>query len=430
MSDSETDPDIIRPDRPSSLMELVEQVSSQAILKATAPRDRGLAERMPFPFMAMIGQDEMRIALMLTVINPEVGGVLLLGPRGTGKTTAVRSLVDLLPEVQRSLCRYGCLPEDIETDGIDAVCPECAQKYGEGKLLTYTDSVRLIELPLTAKLDDTIGAIDEHSEHGGRRLAMRRGILANSDRNVLYIDETNLLTDELVDAILDAAAQGIYTVRRGLLSATYRSRFALIGSMNPEEGRLRPQIMDRFGLRIIVRGLEDTADRLETYHRVRAYLTNPRAFLNQFFEVTELARDEVITARELLPKVTLSDEAAQAGLTIIRKMQIDSLRAELTLFEAARAYAAADDRTVVNGEDIRRVAPMALRLRRSPFMQAYFENQATEDQEIRAIMDAAIPPTLENEAKQPASEASPQADTTSENDGAAAAQAEPEAAAG
>ena len=209
----------------------------------------------------------MKLALLLSIINPGIGGVLLVGSRGTGKTTAVRSLLELLPGVTRSRCFYGCLPEDLETGGMDAVCPDCARRYAEGLPLTIEDQVRMVELPLNASLEDVVGGLDERAlVH--ERLRLRRGILAHADQNVLYADEVNLLSDEIINAILDAAAQGMYTVRRGVISASYRSRFSLIGTMNPEEGRLRPQIMDRFGLRVIVRGLENPEARLEAYRRV------------------------------------------------------------------------------------------------------------------------------------------------------------------
>ncbi|MEJ5223024.1 MAG: ATP-binding protein, partial [Anaerolineales bacterium] len=219
-----------------SLRELIDYVSGKSLPPVTAG-DAGLAEPLPFPFLAIVGQTEMKLALLLGLINPNIGGILLIGPRGTAKTTAVRSLLDILPQVERSLCYYGCLPEDVETGGIDAVCPDCAQKYARGEPLTKPDRVRLVELPLNARLEDVVGGIDERAAVH-ERLKIRRGILAQADRNLLYIDEINLLPDEIVDAILDAAAQGIYTVRRGPVAATYRARFVLIGSMNPEEGRL------------------------------------------------------------------------------------------------------------------------------------------------------------------------------------------------
>jgi magnesium chelatase subunit I len=376
--------------RPESLMRLVEQVSAASIMSAPLPEDRGLAESLPFPFLALVGQIEMKTALVLGLINPVLGGILLIGPRGTGKTTAVRSLVDLLPDVQRSTCPYGCLPEDVETGGIDAVCPDCAVKYGQGEPLTRPDRVRLIELPLNARIEDVVGGISER-DGAHHRTLLRRGILSHADRNLLCIDEVNLLADEVVDAILDAAAQGVYTVRRGPLAATYRSRFQLIGSMNPEEGKLRPQILDRFGLRLIVRGLADPAERLEAYRRVRHYLTNPRAAIASYADDTLLARDEIQTAREALPEVTLSPEAEQAGLELVRRLQIDSLRAEITLFESARALAAADGRRETTPADIRMVAPLAVRLRRSQFMVDYFESRQAEEREIAAVIDELIP---------------------------------------
>jgi magnesium chelatase subunit I len=372
-----------------SLRELIDRVTGKGFQTPQTQEDAGLAEILPFPFLAIVGQREMKIALILALINPAMGGVLLIGPRGTGKTTAVRSLIDLLPEAPRSLCHYGCLPEDIETGGIDAVCPDCARKYAEGEPLAAMDRIHLTELPLNARLEDVVGGIDEsvviHS-----RLRLKRGILSHADRNLLFVDEVNLLADDIVDALLDAAAQGSYAVRRGSITATYRSRFILIGSMNPEEGRLRPQIQDRFGLRVIVKGLVQPEERLEAYRRVQVYLTNPRQAVTQFAVETTYARDDLQKAREILPKVVIPDEVTTLGLKLIEKLKIDSLRAELTLFEAARAYAAADGRQIVSVSDLSDVASMALRLRRSKFIQEYLSQQTDEDGEIKKIFQDTI----------------------------------------
>jgi magnesium chelatase subunit I len=369
----------------SSLRELINKVSGKNFRTVKGDEDAGLAEVLPFPFLALVGQEEMKLALLLALINPSIGGVLLIGPRGTGKTTAVRSLVDLLPQVPRSLCYYGCTPEDVETGGMDAICPDCAQKYASGEPLAVLDRVRLVELPLNARLEDVLGGLDERAALH-ERVRLRKGIMAQADRNLLYIDEVNLLEDEVVDAILDAATAGSYTVRRGPVSATYRSRFVLIGSMNPEEGRLRPQIMDRFGLRVIVRGMTDQEDRFEAYKRVRSYQANPRGTVSQYAVETALARDEIQIARDLLSGVRLPKEVAEIGLELIDKLKIDSLRAEITLFEASRAYAAADGRKDVKIEDLYQVCPMALRLRRSVFMDDYLQQQETEESEIKAIL--------------------------------------------
>jgi magnesium chelatase subunit I len=332
----------------------------------------------------------MKLALLIAVINPLVNGVLLVGPRGTGKTTIVRSLIDLLPHVQRSACHYGCLPEDIEAGGIDAVCPDCAKKYAEGVPLTRKDSGRLVELPLNARLEDVIGGWDERAM-AQNQFRLRSGILKQADQNVLYIDEVNLLADDNINAILDAAAQGSYTVRRGPVSNTYRSRFTLIGSMNPEEGSLRPQIMDRFGLRIVVQGLLKPDERLEAYRRSRAYRLNPRATVAQFAEETVQARDEIQAARDLLPEVVIPKDVELAGAGLVQRFGIDSLRAEITLFEAARAFAAADARCEVTLQDLRLVAPMALRLRQSPFMIQYFKEKNEEEQTLNSILDTINP---------------------------------------
>lgn len=374
---------------PSSLLQLLERASSRAVLARPA-EDLGLAETLPFPFLAVVGQMELKTALLLGLINPILGGILLIGPRGTGKTTAVRSLTDLLPLVPRSLCAYGCTEEAVEEWGIEAVCPNCAKRYGQGEPLTAPDRVRLVELPLNSRLDDVVGGINERIAIEQRRVRLERGILSLADQNILYIDEVNLLDDAIVNAILDAAAQGRYTVRRGPLRLTYRSRLTLIGSMNPEEGRLRPQIMDRFGLRVIVRGLEDSAERIQIYRRARAYAENPHAMIAQWADETLLLAEEIERASELLPQVTLSPEVADVGLELVRQLAIQSHRAEFTLFEAARAHAAADGRTETSLTDLNLVAPMSLRLRRSPFMRDFIEGQSKEDREIQSALRATV----------------------------------------
>ena len=366
-----------------SLRELIEIVSGRSLKEQMPAEDFGLAEALPFPFLALVGQYEMKLALLLNLINPAIGGVLLIGPRGTGKTSAVRGLLDLLPPVERSACFYGCLPEDIEAGEIDAVCPDCAQKYAGGEPLTRTDRVKLIELPLNAQLEDVVGGIDERAAVH-ERMRLKRGILAHADLNLLFVDEVNMLERSITDSILDAAASGLYTVRRSSISATYRARFALIGSMNPEEGDLRPQIMDRFGLRVVVQGLTDPAQRLEAYHRTRAYLTSPRQTIAAFADATQTALDEIAAAKSLLPNVLLPAEVAQAGVRLVQSLKIDTLRAEVTLFESARAFAAADGRTAVRLDDLQQMAPMALRLRRSDFMPKFIESLAQEDDSIRS----------------------------------------------
>jgi len=381
----------------NTLRELIDHVSGKA-LKELPQEDSGLAEVLPFPFLAIVGQREMKLALILGLVNPNIGGILLIGPRGTAKTTAVRSLLALLPQVERSTCHYGCLPEDVEAGGLDAICPDCAKKYAEGIPLTAPDRARLIELPLNARLEDVIGGIDERAAIH-ERMRIRRGILAQADRNLLYIDEVNLLTDDIVDAILDAAAQGFYVVRRGPVSATYRSRFVLIGSMNPEEGKLRPQIMDRFGLRVMVRGLAEDDERLEAYRRVQSYLANPRSMIHLYADEITAASQEIQAARDRLKEVDIPDKVAKPAIKLVQEMNIDSLRAEITWFESARAFAAADGRTEVIFQDLIEVAPMCLRLRRSPFMTEYINNQQGEEEELKEHLEKLAKPRKESRAK-------------------------------
>ncbi len=384
----------------SRLLRLLEEANpARAVLKVPYKGQAG-ADAVRFPFVGVVGQVEMKLALVFNLVNPQVGGTLLIGPRGTGKTTAVRGLVDLLPSIQRSTCPLGCTPEAAEGGGMDHVCPDCAAKLGRGEPITAPDRMRLVELPLNARLEDVVGGINERIALEQKRIRLERGILAHADQNLLYVDEVNLLEDAIVNAILDAAAQGYYTVRRGPLSSTYRARLALIGSMNPEEGSLRPQILDRFGLRVVVHGLRDPQDRLKIARRAQSYAQNPYEFAGLYAQDTLTVAQEIVQARERLPEVGLTGGAEEAALELVNRLQIDSHRAEIVLFQAARARAASDERDEADEQDVANVAPMALRLRRSSFMTAYVQAREEEDEAIRqtlADMDLA-PETTEAEA--------------------------------
>ncbi len=374
----------------SLLLRLLNQSGARAVLATDAP-DLGIAEIKPYPFLALVSQYEMRIALLLALINPAIGGVLLIGPRGTGKTTAVRSLIDILPDTEVSDCDEGALPADLQNETARLLYPDCYERYQSGAAISHFERVKLVELPLNARLEDVVGGINERVAAQGR-IKLERGILARADNNLLYIDEVNLLDDQIVDAILDAAAQGSYSVRRGAMVGTYRARFTLIGSMNPEEGRLRPQILDRFGLRVTVRGLTDSVDRMEVYRRARLYRTNPHTFVRSYDQATAEVAQDLVNAREILPQVALSDETVAVGMALINQLRIDSHRAEYTMFEAARAHAAADARLTTTLDDIRVVAPLALRQRQSEFMEHFFEQQSVEDQTISSSIDQIISP--------------------------------------
>lgn len=370
--------------RRSRLLDLLQQSPAYKI-RQLPDQDHGIADQEPFPFLAIVGQNEMKLALLLALINPRIGGVLLVGPRGTAKTTAVRGLTDLLPSVRRSLCVHGCTETMVEEEGMAAICDSCAEKFGYGQPLTVEDRVRMMELPLNARLEDVVGGINERIALEQQRVRLERGILGHADGQILYIDEVNLLDDAITDAILDAASQGFYTVRRGPLKLRYRARFMLIGSMNPEEGRLRPQIMDRFGLRVLVKGLADSEERYRAYQNVLNHQRNPSQFADLYAHETLQLAAEINAARERLERVTISDEARTLGLSLVQALAIDSNRADITLFEVARAHAAADEREEATPADLQAVSLLALRLRRSEMLSRYFTEQAQEDEEVSKL---------------------------------------------
>jgi magnesium chelatase subunit I len=324
---------------------------------------------LPFPFLGIVGQAELKTALVLALVNPQIGGVLLIGPYGVGKTTAVRALADVMPTVERE------------------------EQDEEGKPVTRRTPMRIIELPLNARMEDVVGGVNERVALEQSRVLLEDGVLARAHRNLLYIDEVNLLDARVIDAILDAAAQGRTFVRRGAMTRLFPSQFVLVGSMNPEEGRLRPQILDRFGLRVWVAPLAEQQQRLEVYHRTRAFRDAPEEFRARYAEETGKLSQEIAAAREILPHVQVPPAAEQFALTCIQALRIPSHRAEIALLEAARARAAAEYRVEVSVEDVRTIAPLALRQRHSQPIEDYATRLAAEDAAIaQAIAQAGAPP--------------------------------------
>ncbi len=345
-----------------------------------------MAEVINYPFLALVGQAEMKTALILAAINPRVKGVLLMGPRGTGKTTAARALMDLLPPVPRSICPNGCEPQ-LAAISMEYVCPDCAAKLEAGEDITYLAPMQLVELPLNATMDDVIGGPNPRVALEQSRWQLQQGLLYYAHRNVLYVDEINLLDEDIVNAILDAASRGYYVVRRGRLVGTFPSEFLLIGSMNPEEGILRPQLMERLGLRVVVSPLADPEERLEVYERNRRFADDPVIFAAGYAEQTLALAEEIAQAKELLHRVTVPASLAEGAMRLINTLNIQSHRAEIVLLEAARARAAADGRTEVKKDDVIVTAPLSLRQRRSDFMERFVKDSREEDIRIGSAVE-------------------------------------------
>ncbi len=317
-----------------------------------------------FPFSAIVGQEEMKLALLIAVVDPSIGGVLVFGDRGTGKSTAVRALASLLPRMRIVVhCPYGCDP-----DAVAGLCEACHGGAKAGPIKSRLAPVPVVDLPLGATEDRVVGALDLERALTRGEKAFEPGLLARAHRGFLYIDEVNLLEDHLVDLLLDVAASGENVVEREGISIRHPARFVLVGSGNPEEGELRPQLLDRFGLSVEVKTPVDIATRIEVVRRRDAFERDPPAFAAAWQAEEEKLRRRLTAARKRMSTVTVPDQAIEHAAQLCIGLGTDGLRGELTLMRAARALAALDKDSVVTDGHLRRVAPSALRhrLRRNP----------------------------------------------------------------
>jgi magnesium chelatase subunit I len=337
------------------------------------------AAYVPYPFAAIVAQDEAKLAVLLAAINPRIGGVLLSGPKGIGKTTLVRGVGELLPAQERNRCPYGCEP------GASAQCAECAGGSTSGR--PHKVRSEIVELPANAQIDDVIGAIDLRAALERGSVAFRPGLLARANRTLLYVDEINLLSDAIVDVLLDAAAQGVVRVKRGQHTIDYPSRFTLVGTMNPEEGELRPQITDRVGLRVFV-APAGPAERVEIYRRNAAFARDPLGFSAAYAGKTRALRAKVAKAIASLPGVVADAQAEELAVTTVTRLGIESHRTEFVALEAACALAAFEGRSIATAGDLRRVFALAARLRRSRLRAQARTEYLAEDAAIDAALGA------------------------------------------
>jgi magnesium chelatase subunit D len=338
-----------------------------------------------YPFTAIVGQEEMTLALLLNVIDASIGGVLIMGHRGTGKSTAVRALADLLPQIRRVRdCPYGCDPA-VETN----LCDACYERMSSDQKLPHELArVPVTELPLGATEDRVCGTLDiERALREGVK-AFEPGLLARANRGFLYIDEVNLLEDHLIDLLLDVAVSGRNVVEREGLSIEHPASFRLVGSGNPEEGELRPQLLDRFGLHVEVRTSTDLDERVSIVERRDAFERDPAVFRARWEQEQEGLRRRLVRARKKVHQVTLARETLRRIAELCQELKIDGHRGELSIARAARALAAFEGRKSVSAEDVRRVAGMALRhrLRRDPL------DQTGSSARVEQSLDKLFPP--------------------------------------
>ncbi|WP_396431936.1 magnesium chelatase ATPase subunit I [Limnohabitans sp.] len=322
---------------------------------------------LTFPFAAIVGQDEMTLAIQVVAVDPSIGGVLVLGDRGTGKSTAVRALADLLPPIKVVKgCPYRCDPD--QTAGACPICQAKQAKDPKSKIVSERQPVAVVDLPLGATEDRVVGALDLEKALSEGIKQFAPGLLAQAHRGFLYIDEVNLLDDHLVDLLIDVAASGENLVEREGLSVRHPARFVLVGSGNPEEGELRPQLLDRFGLSVQVRTPQDLALRVNIIKRRDAFDKDPAAFKALWQKDNQKLQKSIVKARERLSQVQVSDDMLMLCARLCQQLGTDGLRAELTLLRATRAFAALQGHLAVKPEHLQSMAPLALRhrLRRNP----------------------------------------------------------------
>ncbi len=318
-----------------------------------------------YPFSAVVGQDELKTALLLNAVNPRLGGVLVRGEKGTAKSTAVRALAALLPEIETLPCEYGCDPHNPS-----GMCPACHEAHADGSVVkTVFRPTRVVDLPVGATEDRLVGTLDIERaiKHGEKHF--EPGILARANRGILYVDEVNLLEDHLVDVLLDAAAMGVNTVEREGVSFSHPAQFMLVGTMNPEEGELRPQLLDRFGLCVTVFGVADVDARVEVVKRRVEFEAAPELFAKKWAEDEKSLAAKISYARNRLPSVNMSDDLLRLIATISVSMDVDGHRADITMMKCAQTLAAWDGVETVGKGHVHRAAELCLghRMRRKPF---------------------------------------------------------------
>jgi Mg-chelatase subunit ChlI len=323
-------------------------------------------KRPLFPFSAILGQEKMKKALVYNAVDPIIGGVLIRGQKGTAKSTAVRGIAELLPpRLVVKGCRFACHPEQKE-----GLCPECQTEVDKGEGLTLCEtSTPVVDLPLNASEDRVVGSIDIEAALKTGQRAFQPGILARAHRAILYVDEVNLLDDHIVDLLLDVAVTGINLVEREGISYAHPCRFILVGTMNPEEGELRPQLLDRFGLCVDIQTEQSREHRKEITGRALAFQIDPAGFRLQWQAAQEVHRAEITRARELLPTLTPSDELMSFAADVAEKMKVDGHRAEITMVKAALVAAALRGQQEPLPGDLRDIIEVSLRhrVKRLPF---------------------------------------------------------------
>src|SRR5512138_3367062 len=348
-----------------------------------------------YPFTAIVGQERMRRALVLNAVDPRIGGVLIRGERGTAKSTAARALAALLPQVSVvSDCRFGCDPASPAT-----WCTECRERSARGERLPVAERpTAFVNLPVSATEDRVVGTLDiEKAIQRGER-HFEPGVLAAANRGLLYIDEVNLLDDHVVDVLLDSAAMGINVVEREGISFSHPARFILVGTMNPEEGELRPQLLDRFALSVDIVGIRDARERVMIMERNLAFESDPDAFRKQWMPKEDEISKQIERARELVGEVTHTSRDLLSIAALTSSLNVDGHRADLVILKAARAQAAFEGRTKINDHDIALAAELALphRIKRTPFQQAEMTTEQLQER-IEQLAGQSVPNETEEQ---------------------------------